>query len=509
MIHQDSKSLKPRILVTGATGYIGGRLVLKLLEAGYRIRTLGRSLDKLKDRPWSNHENVELVEADIYNLSVMIQAAKGCTAGYYMIHSMDAKQKDFREADRIAAENMREAVNQADWKQLIYLGALGSSEDQLSKHLQSRHEVEKILSAGKVPVTILRAAMIIGSGSASFEILRYLVDRLPLMVTPKWVRTPVQPIAIRNVLEYLVRCLEVPETLGQSFDIGGPEVVTYDQLMQIYAQEAGLMRRWCIPVPVLTPRLSSYWIHLFTPLPAWIALPLAEGLKNPVICQNHKIRKLIPQQLLSYQEAFSRALEHTKAHQMATHWTDSGRLPIEWVQSGDPAWSGGTILEDRQHLTIDAPIEGVWKMVVQIGGDHGWYYANWLWQFRGFLDKLIGGVGLWRGRRAPQQLMRGDAVDFWRVSLVEPPQHLHLVAEMRIPGTATLEFHLQDLEDDKTLLKQHARFFPKGLIGLLYWYISSPFHMMIFSGMIQNIARAAVHHFDSTNSGTRSVRPGR
>ncbi|MBF0278481.1 MAG: SDR family oxidoreductase [SAR324 cluster bacterium] len=492
MSNQQKQMAKTRILVTGATGYIGGRLVPKLLAAGYIVKALSRSLPKLLSRPWSSHPNFEPASGDVLNLEDIENAVKNCDIVYYLVHSMVSGQSDFETADRRSAENIVTATKNKGVKRIIYLGGLGLDNPSLSKHLRSRREVAQILEQGSVPVTVFNAAMIIGSGSASFEILRYLVDRLPVMVTPKWVSTPVQPIAVANVLEYLIACLHVEETVGRSFDIGVPEILTYLDLMRIYANAANLPERKIIPVPILTPRLSSYWIHLVTPLPAYIARPLAEGLKNPVICSNDEITRLIPQRLLNCAEAISLALERTLEHHVETHWTDSGILPVEWPQPGDPDWSGGTLFEDFRQITVEAPIQNVWEAVAQIGGKKGWYYGNWLWKLRGLVDKLTGGVGLRRGRRDPKNLMLGDAVDFWRVSVVKPPEHLTLFSEMRLPGKALLEFHLQVQENGTTLLKQHARFFPKGILGPLYWYATSPFHIFIFPGMIRGIARSSM-----------------
>ncbi len=498
MSNQPTQNSKTRILVTGATGYIGGRLVPKLLDAGYCVKVLSRSYQRLKSRPWSNHPNLELVAGDVLHLNDVENAVKNCDVVYYLVHSMVSGQKDFALSDRLSAENMVTSVESQGVQRIIYLGGLGLDSPSLSKHLRSRQEVAHILQQGSVPVTVFNAAMIIGSGSASFEILRYLVDRLPIMITPKWVNTLVQPIAVANVLDYLIACLNVEQTIGKSFDIGGADSLTYLDLMKIYAQEAGLPPRKIIPVPVLTPRLSSYWIHIVTPLPAYIARPLAEGLKNPVVCKNNEITQLIPQRLLNCSEAISRALKRTLEHHMETHWTDSGILPIECPQPGDPDWAGGTLFEDYRQLTIEAPIQPVWDVVVKIGGLTGWYYGNWLWKLRGLTDKLIGGVGLRRGRRDPEKLMSGDAVDFWRVGLIKPPEHLTLLSEMKLPGKAVLEFHLQSLEDGTTLLKQHARFFPKGILGSLYWYLTAPLHIFIFPGMIRGIARSVMVNYQKS-----------
>ena len=329
---------------------------------------------------------------------------------------MNPQTKDFAKTDKAAAQNMVRAAAAAGLRRIIYLGGLGLDDPSLSDHLRSRTEVARILQSGPVPATFLRAAMILGSGSASFEILRYLVERLPVMTTPRWVRTPVQPIAIRNVLNYLQGCLEHDGVEGETFDIGGPDVLTYHRLMQIYAEEAGLRRRWILPVPVLTPRLSSYWIHLVTPVPASLAKPLTEGLKNPVVCQESRIQSIIPQTLLSCREAIRLALEKVKQQQIDTCWSDAGAPQVpEWSTCGDASYAGGTVLESGYRALLKATPEEVWKPVTGIGGDRGWYFADFLWWLRGMMDRVAGGVGLRRGRRHPDELYPGDALDFWRV----------------------------------------------------------------------------------------------
>jgi uncharacterized protein YbjT (DUF2867 family)/uncharacterized protein YndB with AHSA1/START domain len=480
------------VLIAGATGYVGGRLVPRLLTAGYRVRALGRSLSKLRSRPWGNHPLLELVQGDVMDGESLRRATRGCWAAFYLVHSMTAAARDFAQADLQAARNMAQAATAAGLNRIIYLGGLGSADDpNLSEHLRSRHDVAHMLQSGAVPTTCLRAAMILGTGGAAFEILRYLVDRLPVMLTPRWVHTPVQPIAIRNVLTYLMGCLECDETRGQTFDIGGPEVVTYRQLMDIYAEEAHLRRRLVIPVPVLTPRLSAYWIHLVTPVPAALAQPLAAGLANPVICLDHRIQDLIPEKLLDCRQAIRLALQRIEQQRVETCWSDAGSLvPPEWVSCGDADYAGGTVLSLSYRVLLKAPPEEVWQIVTRIGGQTGWYYGDSLWAIRGGIDRLLGGSGLRRGRRSPTELCIGDALDFFRVLEIEPNRRLLLLAEMKMPGEATLDFRLCPLPDGSTELSQTARFLPRGLAGIAYWYALDPFHRKIYQGMLRAIAAA-------------------
>lgn len=476
------------VLVSGASGYIGGRLVTRLLDAGYRVRCVGRSARKLRERPWGGRDGVEIVEADVADRERVAEAMRGCRAAYYLVHSMVLAGRSYREQDRRLATSFAEAARDAGVERLLYLGGLGETGEKLSEHLASRREVEQCLSSAGVPVTTLRAAMIIGSGSASFEILRYLVERLPVMITPRWVAVECQPIAVRNVLNYLVDCLVTPEATGRALDIGGPEVMTYRELMQEMASCLGLRRRVILPVPVLTPRLSAGWIHLVTPLSHRIARPLAEGLRNRVVVRDDAAGQLMPQRLLTVREAFEAALGRYRSAEVSTKWSDAGPIP------GDPDWAGGTVFEDRRQADVGAPAQAVYRAFSRIGGHHGYYAADWLWRLRGWMDRLVGGPGLRRGRRHPTEVAYGEAVDFWRVTGVEDGRFLRLRAEMKLPGVAELEFEVLPRGDDPAAgcrVSQVARFKPKGLFGLLYWYAVAPLHGIVFEGMIRGIVAQA------------------
>ncbi|MGE3521714.1 MAG: SDR family oxidoreductase [Candidatus Dadabacteria bacterium] len=479
-----------KIVVLGASGYIGARLVSELLKQGYSVKACGRSLQKLIKRPWKDEKNVQLAEFDVFDEQSLRNVIHDSEVAYYLLHSMDPGESDFAEADKRAAENMLRAAEESGIKRIVYLGGLGEKDQTLSKHLQSRIEVGEILQSGKIPTTVLRAAMIIGAGSASFEILRYLVERLPVMITPKWVRTEAQPIAVRNMVNYLVRCLEAESTAGNTYDIGGPDILSYQELMEIYSREAGLWKRLIIPFPVLTPRLSSYWIHLVTPVHSSIARPLAQGLSNKVVCLENRIRDEIPQELLDCKTAIKLALDQTQ-HNLMRDVDDHSDLtpPLEWTYPGDDDWAGGSVYEDHRVVEIKATPEEVWKPLLKIGGKNGWYYADWLWKIRGLMDNLVGGIGMRKGRTDPDNLNEGDMVDFWRIEQVRDFRRLLLKAEMKLPGSAILDFSIVTKENDTVELHQIARFIPRGLGGILYWYSVSPLHELIFTGMLSRIAQ--------------------
>jgi uncharacterized protein YbjT (DUF2867 family) len=483
----------PPILVTGATGYVGGRLVPALLEKGWRVRAMGRSVEKLGCRPWARHPGVALVKGDVLDLPSLKAAAAGCETAYYLVHSMIAQEEKFAEADRKAARNMAAAAEAAGLKRIIYLGGLAEAGDgKLSKHLRSRIEVAEILQAGHVPTTDLRAPMILGSGSASFEILRYLVERLPAMTTPRWVRSLNQPIAVSNVIAYLIGCLDLPETIGETYDIGGPEVMTYQRLLEIYAEEAGLRKRVIIPVPVLTPTLSALWINLISPVPTAIALPLTEGLTSDAVCRDQRILGIIPQRLLTCREAIRLSLQRIPQELLDSCGPPEGKLlPFEWPYCGDADYAGGTRFACGFRVTAAASPEELWRPVIRLGGEYGYYYADTLWRLRGLIDRWCGGRGLLARRTDPEALRPGDTLDFWRVLAVEPPRRFRLLSEMKAPGEALLDFDVLDAGKGLSELRLTSRFLPRGLGGILYWYGFLPLHRLVFRGLLAAVVRAA------------------
>jgi uncharacterized protein YbjT (DUF2867 family)/uncharacterized protein YndB with AHSA1/START domain len=482
----EDASTRRRVLVTGATGYIGGRLIPELLDAGVSVRCLARSPGKLDGRPWT--DRVEVVQGDVTDPESVAMAMKGVDAAYYLIHAMGAT-REFADRDRLAATVFRDAAAAALLAQIVYLGGLGEDDDGLSEHLSSRHDVGAILAEGPVPVTELRAAVIIGSGSASFEMLRHLTDVLPAMITPRWVRTRCQPIAIRDVLAYLVGVLHEPGARGKVLEIGGPDIVTYEEMMQLYASVAGLRPRVVVRVPMLTPRLSSYWVGLVTPLPVGLARPLIDSLENEVVVHDPAITALVPRELLPLRRAIELALARTRDVEVTTSWAEAelvGRGPADPVPS-DPDWSGGVVLDDTQTVRSAAPVADVYANVCSIGGGRGWLVAEPLWEVRGLADRMLGGPGMRRGRRHPTQLRVGDTVDFFRVEAIVPERLLRLHAEMKVPGEAWLEWTMEP-EGDGTRLVQKARFHPRGVWGRVYWYSMLPFHHFIFRRLAVSVS---------------------
>ncbi len=441
---------------------------------------------RLESDPWRSE--VEVVRGDVLDRDSLETAMSGCDAAFYLIHSMDDSDEDFQERDRRAAQNFADSAAAVDLSRIVYLGGLGEGSD-LSEHLASRQEVGEILASGPTPVTELRAAVIIGSGSVSFEMLRYLTEVLPVMVTPKWVRTVCQPIAIADVLRILIHAIE--ESGGGSWirRIGGPDRLTYEQMMRIYAEVAGLPRRLIVPVPVLSPKLSSHWVGLVTPLPTGVAKPLVESLRVEVSVEDNSYAEEVVGDLMGYREAVTRALDHANSRDVATRWSDTAESPARSLP-GDPEWAGGSVLVDLQSTTSKASPDDLFWAFARIGGTFGYYTMNWAWALRGLIDSLVGGVGLRRGRRHPEEIRQGEALDFWRVVEVVPGRRLQLYAEMRLPGEAWLTFTAEP-DEGGSRLEQKAVFVPRGLLGRLYWWAMLPFHVAIFRVMAERIARAA------------------
>lgn len=476
-----------RVLVTGATGYVGGRLVPRLLEEGFTVRCLVRTPAKLANAPW--RDNVEIVEGSLEGpLDV---AMANIDTLVYLVHGI-GQGPQWAEQEIRDARHVRLAAEAAGVGRVVYLGGLGDDRQGLSVHLASRHAVGQELAAGTIPVVELRAAVIIGSGSASFEMLRYLVDVLPIMVTPRWVTTKSQPIAISDVLHYLVHAIAKPDVDAGVYEIGGPDVLSYAELMDVYAQEAGLPRRRLIPVPFLTPRLSSHWVGLVTPVPASLARPLVDSLVNEVVLHDDRAAAAFGPPRRSVREAIRLALGRSLTGDVPTSFSTAD-LRVFRAYVTDPAWAGGTVLRDVRTRQVAATPDQVFAAFCRIGGSTGWYAGEWLWRIRGLIDVVIGGPGLRRGRRDPQHLRAGDFVDFWRVEDVVVDTSLRLRAEMLLPGEAWLEWRVESV-DGQSRLTQTASFKPKGLLGRLYWYAVAPFHVFVFPGLIRGIARDAREH---------------
>jgi uncharacterized protein YbjT (DUF2867 family) len=475
------------VLVTGATGYVGGRLVPELLARGHRVRCLVRDRGRLQGRRWS--DAVEIVTGDLLQPETVAGSMDGVDAAYYLVHSM-AGGAGFHERDMVAARAFGRAAAAAGVGRIVYLGGLGDPASDLSDHLRSRQQTGEALREAGVPVTEFRAAVVVGAGSISFEMIRHLTERLPAMVCPQWVYTKVQPIAVGDLLRYLVAALDVPESAGRVVEIGGADVQTYGGMMMGYA-EARSLRRWLVPVPVLTPRLSSYWVHLVTPVPAPIARPLIEGLRSETVVRTTDARELFPDIVpVDYMTAVRAALGTLASRAVETAWSDAlvttcGDAPPS------PLGERAGMLRERREAPVAATPATVFAVVSGLGGSRGYPVCDWAWQVRGAFDRLVGGVGLRRGRRDPDEVRVGDALDFWRVEAVDAGRLLRLRAEMKVPGEAWLEFEIRPVDAGRTLLVQTAYFAPKGLGGLLYWYGLYPVHARIFSGMIHALAGEA------------------
>jgi len=480
-----------KILVTGASGYVGGRLIQELLIKGFDVRVMVRDPRKISGQPWFARVSVAVASAE--NPVELDGALAGIDTAFYLIHSINTGA-NFDETEARIAQYFAEAAERQEVKQIVYLGGIANDQN-ISKHLQSRKQTGIALASTSVPVMEIRAGIIIGSGSASFEMLRHLTHRLPVMTTPKWVLNRTQPIAIRDVLWYLEHAAELAEPVDGIFDIGGPEVLTYEEMMQTFAKISGLPKRWIVKVPVLTPALSSMWIGLVTPVPTSIARPLVHSLISEVVADpSRSIDAVIPkpeQGLLPLATAIELALSKISANTVETRWSDAKSLTAPWAKAqSDPEWAGEKNFNDLRVLKTEVPAAKVWEAIEKIGGEHGWYGSGFLWYLRGLLDRMLGGVGLRRGRRDPNHLHVGEALDFWRVEELIPGKKLRLYAEMILPGKAWLTFEVSE-EDGKTKVVQEASFSPRGLGGQLYWLAVLPFHSLIFPTMLRNIVKEA------------------
>lgn len=492
--------MSKKILVTGPTGYVGGRLIPLLLEQGYEVRVLSRNAHRLSDYEW--FKDIEIIEGDARDRNAIEKATKDIDVIYYLLHSI-VEGKKLEETEKVIAENFAVAAKDSDVKRIIYLGGMANDQQEsLSSHLASRVATGEILRSSGVPTIELRAAVIIGSGSASFEMLRYLTERLPVMVTPKWLATRVQPIAIRDVLRYLVECAKVKGEINGHFDIAGPDVLTYKEMMQRYAQIAGLKKRVIITLPVLTPKFSSHWINLVTPVPRAIARPLVNSLTVEVVAHDHSIADVVPdpkEGLLPFDTAVALALDRVRNDDVDTRWSSAlnsnitqDQLPSDPMPT-DPKWSGGTLYVDERFHSCNASAENLWKVIEGIGGENGWYSFPLAWQARGFFDRLVGGAGVNRGRRDADELRVGETVDFWRVDEKIDNKLLHLVAEMKLPGKAALTLGIEPLttKHGECIFRLRASFRPRGLAGHAYWWIVRPFHGIVFGSMVRNIPKKA------------------
>jgi uncharacterized protein YbjT (DUF2867 family) len=480
---------KPTIALAGATGYVGGRLLKVLEAAGYPVRCLARRPEFLAGRVG---DATTIVRGDCLDASTLAPLLRRAECAFYLVHSLGSKQ-DFARQDRDAATNFARAAHEAGVRRIIYLGGLGEAAEGLSSHLKSRQETGEALRSAGVPVIEFRASIILGSGSLSYELIRALVERLPVMVCPSWVRMKAQPIHIQDVVAYLMAALELPDPGNRVFEIGGEDQVSYEEIMKEYARQRGL-RRLMIPVPLLTPYLSSLWLGLTTPVYARVGRKLVESIRNATVVRNDEALQVFDLRPVGMAEAIRRAMKNEEQRFAATRWSDA-------TSAGGPArsWGGvkfGTRLVDTRTVDVDAPAREAFTPIRRIGGRTGWYFADGLWRIRGWIDLLVGGIGLRRGRRDPEELIVGDALDFWRVEAYEPDRRLRLVAEMKLPGRAWLEFEVEE-KDNGSAIHQSAAFDPLGLAGLAYWYGIYPLHRRVFAGMLRGIASRVGHRGQS------------
>ena len=469
-----------KILVLGSSGYIGTHLVPGLVQAGHSVRAASRNREVLIGRNW---ENVEITETDILSGKGLDEAVRDIDVIYYLVHSM-ASGKDYAEKDRQAATNVREAASRHQVQRIVYLGGL-QPVGAASEHLSSRAETGDTLRKGNIAVTELRAGIIVGPGSAGFEVIRDLVNHLRVMITPRWVQSSTQPIALDDLLHYLIHVIDTQETLGEIYDVGGPEILTYEEMMRTYAKEIGRPLN-VIRAPVLTTKLSSYWLGFVTAVPSSIARPLIDGLKWDLLADNTSIQELLPRKLHNYRESLRAAMEAERNASLSVHWA-SAALPYPGFGSEESFFS------KQQHAqgVAKVSVNNLWDEVIRIGGLNGWYAYSWLWRVRGILDRILGGPGMRRRRRHAEELRVGDVLDFWRVVRVEPESRLTLLAEMKLPGRAILEFQLEPINSQSSRLRTVARFHPRGILGLIYWYVLLPLHPRIFNGITKILVKKA------------------
>lgn len=477
------------ILVTGATGYVGGRLAPKLLEAGYRVRCLARDPSRLQGRAWA--KRVEIVAGDALNPAELAAAMKGVSVAYYLMHGKQGGSGS-AERDMQAAQNFAHAAEDEGIEQIIYFGELVDPAANLSAYLRSRHETGFTLRHGKTPVTEIRAGMIVGSGSALFEMIRYIAERQPVMVCPAWFFSQAQPIAIRDALFYLVDTLKTPDAVGRVIEVGGPSRLTYADMLLGYAKERNL-RRWLIRTPINAPGLSAYWVHMVTPIHRRVVAPLIEGLRANLIVHDETARKLFPHiQPLDFQTAVHLALGRIARDSVETSWSDALVTAVGDVKPYRLSVEEGMFIERRQTV-VDLPPETVFRSFAGIGGERGWLFMDWAWSMRGWMDKAVGGVGLRRGRRHPDEIHAGESLDFFRVEEAQPNRLMRLRAEMKLPGRAWLQFESEPAAggENKTLLTVTAYFAPHGIPGFLYWYAMWFAHKLIFDGLTRRLTSRA------------------
>ncbi|RAV34290.1 SDR family oxidoreductase [Corynebacterium heidelbergense] len=489
-----------RVLVTGATGYVGGRLIPELLSAGFTVRATSRNEDSLKRFDW--YEDVETAEADLQDEQSVRAACEGVDVLFYLVHSMGGKDEDFEEVEKKVATAVANAARDAGVQQIVYLSGLHPKNvemEDLSKHMRSRERVAKILLDSETPTIVYRAATLIGSGSASFEIIRHLVERLPVMLAPKWITNSIEPISIRDALYYLLRAADLNKPVNRGFDIGCGKVYEFADLLRLYGKARGLRRLVTgVPLPLPTDKLSGMWIGLVTPVPTSLAIPLAQSMQEDAVTQEHDIAEYIPdppEGLSSYETAVQRAIEKDLRGGVTTSWDGSWNAVADPASSlpSDPEWAGKDMYKDVRTMRTDVPVDKVWPVIEGIGGDKGWYSAPILWEIRGLMDKVLGGPGL-GGRRDPKSLQVNDRVDWWRVEAIDRPHRLVLRAEMKLSGKAWLVLELREVEEDGKKLteyKQSALYQPKGLLGRAYWWAVYPFHFFIFPLMDRNILAEA------------------